>query len=318
MHEFRLAATSNKIWNQIELVDFLSKNQNQHIVIRMDPEAICLNNLKLYKILDCFRFSRVDIHTENPLEEHSQYNIIINKQNPWLLKKEHVATDLHVWSREKIFFCLFGRPTASKLGLCSYLLEHYKHLSHLHFSADLSDNNIIQFELDKLLEYHYSSILTAGNLIRHLPLLLSAKDGYTAFEGYYFDDPLTDFYKDILVDIVSESHATGNTFYPTEKTTRPIWMKKPFVVFASKNYLDHLHQLGFKTFCDFWPENYDGFADRERYVRILSLIDFIASKSIKELEQMYVDMQSILQHNYELLCEQKYNVNNIEKINDPE
>jgi hypothetical protein len=101
----------------------------------------------------------------------------------------------------------------------------------------------------------------------------------------------------------------GNTFYPTEKTTRPIWLKKPFIIFGSKNYLDYLHQLGFKTFYEFWSEDYDGYEGRDRYVKILQLIDNLAKKSTVELTQIYQDMQSILDYNYNLLMTQSYNTN---------
>ena len=78
---------------------------------------------------------------------------------------------------------------------------------------------------------------------------------------------------------------------------------------GSKNYLDYLHQMGFRTFSDFWPEDYDGFDGRDRYIKILELIDNLAQKPIVELEKMYWDMQYTLNHNYDLLLNQTYNTN---------
>lgn len=314
MHKFKLASTSDKIWNRVELINFLSKNQKKHIAIKMNPEAICLNNLGLYDLIDCFDFAQVDLYTENPLEVHKKYNIIINNCSPWLGKKEVVNEQLHNWNNKKIFFCLFGRPTASRLGIAAHLYDNYNSISHLHFSATPIDDELIQFELDKLLQYHIPSIKSAGELINNLPLLLSSPDRYTAFNGYYYDDPLTNFYQDILIDIVVESHVAGNTFYPTEKTTRPMWLKKPFITFASKDYLCYLRQMGFRTFNDFWDEEYDGYEGRERYVKILQLIDNISKKSKTELNDMYWEMKYTLDHNYDLLQTQSYNINNIEKI----
>lgn len=314
MQEFRVGATSDHIWNQVALIDFLSKNQKKHITIRMNPEAICLDNLGLYDLLDCFDFAQVDLYTENPLESHKTYNIIVKNRSPWLLKKEIIDEKLHCWNNKKIFFCLFGRPTASRLGIAAHLYSNYNTISHLHFSAKTTDGNLIQFELDKLLQYHITSIKPVGELINNLPLLLSSPDRYTAFNGYYYDDPLTDFYQDILIDIVVESHVAGNTFYPTEKTTRPMWLKKPFITFASKDYLCYLRQMGFRTFSDFWDEDYDGYQGRDRYLRILQLIDNLSNKSISELNDMYCSMQYTLDHNYNLLQTQSYDVNKIEKI----
>jgi hypothetical protein len=164
-------------------------------------------------------------------------------------------------------------------------------------------------ELDKLLQYDINSIEPAGALIKKLPLLLSSPDQYTTCNGYVFSDPLTTFYKDIFVDILSESHVAGNTFFPTEKTTRPMWLKKPFIIFASKDYLDYLHQMGFRTFSDFWDETYDGYEGRDRYLKILELIDTIAKKSRSELNEMYQAMKFTLDHNYNMLHTQAYNTN---------
>ena len=181
MQEFVVGATSDRIWNQVELINFLFKNQKKHIKIRMNPEAICLDNLGLYDLLDCFDFAQVDLYTENPLESHKKYNIIIMNRNPWLSKKEIIDKKVHDWNNKKIFFCLFGRPTASRLGIAAHLYGNHNPISHLHFSAKTTDDNLIQFELDKLLQYHIPSIKPVGELINNLPLLLASPDRYTAF-----------------------------------------------------------------------------------------------------------------------------------------
>ena len=282
-------------------------NQQKEIRLRLDPEAICLYNLGLYDILDCFEFKNVEILTQNSIESHNKYKIIKKNSFNWFEQIPVIDPNLHTWNKNKIFYCLFGRPTASRLGLCSHLYKNYKNKSHLHFSATTDQDELIQIELDKLLTYDVSCIEPVGTLINQLPLLLSSSELYTATDGYNFNDPLTQFYKDIFVDILAESHVAGTTFYPTEKTARPMWLKKPFIIFASKNYLDYLHQMGFRTFADFWPEHYDGYEGRDRYTMVLQLIDFLATKTNEELEQMYLDMQYTLDHNYNLLSTQSYN-----------
>lgn len=312
-NKFKIGCTSDKIWNYNKLLDFLIVNQNTHIELTVDPEAICLENLGLYNLLDKFSFTQVNIITWNPLEKHNKYNILYKGKNSWFTSIKKIDTSLHTWNHHKVFYCLFGRPTASRLGLCAHLYNHYKEKSHLHFLATTNVDELSQIELDKLLNYDIHSIGPAGILIKQLPLLLSSSALYTKFNGYDFSDPLTAYYQDILIDIVAESHVAGNTFFPTEKTIRPMWLKKPFIMFASKNYLDYLHQMRFKTFCNFWSEEYDGYEGKERYVRILELIDNLAQKSTIELDQMYQGMQEILDYNYNLLVKQNYN-NNITYI----
>lgn len=306
MTTFTIGCTSDKIWNYDKLLNFLIDNQHNSIELNIEPEAICLENLGLYDLLDKFNFKKVTINSWNPLELHSKYNIVYKRDNFWFKKIETISPELHTWNRNKIFYCLFGRPTASRLGLGAYLLNQYPSASHLHFSATINDDELVHYELDKLLTYRTASIAEAGMLINKLPLLLSSSALYTKCNGYDYADPLTSLYQDIFIDVLSESHVAGTTFFPTEKTIRPMWLKKPFIVFASKNYLDYLHQMGFRTFNDFWSEEYDAFDGKDRFNKILKLIDSIAVKSTSELEKMYWDMQYTLDYNYNLLLTQTY------------
>ena len=299
---FTVNCTSDKIWNTTELVAFLAANQHKSIVLDINPEAICLHNLGLYKILDCFAFEQVVINTWNPLEQHLKYKINFKGNNFWFDQVIDIDPELHSWNLTKRFLCFYHRPTAARLGLAAYLNTKHKESTVLHFSAKDS----VDFELDKLLQWDQSTASMTASMIPNLPVLLGSDAGYTKFDGYVYSDPLTDLYKEILVDVVVESHVAGNTFFPTEKTVRPMLLKKPFVVFGSCNYLEHLRQMGFRTFADFWDEDYDGYEGADRLCRIKQLIDSIANIPINQLESMFWDMQYTLDHNYELLMTKTY------------
>lgn len=306
VNEFRISATSDKFWNLFGFVEFLFQHQGSAITLLIDPEAVCLTNLGVYNLLESLKFQDVTIITRNPLEYHPIYKIHL-VDNQWLGNQSMINTALHSWNQKKIFYALFGRPTAGRLGLASYLLEKYSKMSHIHFSATTDADNLVQFEFDKLLEYDIESVCRSGNLLTKLPLLLAPSDRYTAVNGYDYSDPLTDYYQDILVDVVVETHVLGNTFFPTEKTLRSIWMKKPFIVFASQNYLCYLRQMGFKTFWQFWDEDYDGYETRGRITKIFNLLDWFAGLNKNQLQVLYRDITPILEHNYALLSNQLYN-----------
>jgi hypothetical protein len=171
---------------------------------------------------------------------------------------------------------------------------------------DTQPDCLLHFELDKSLTYDRTSIRRIGYLIDRMPILLGPRDRYSSCNGYDFDDPLTNLYKDILVDVVVESHVLGNSFFPTEKTLRPMWLKKPFLIFSNQDYLSYLRQMGFLTFNDYWDENYDGFETTNRITEMYRTIDRLASMDTTELESMYRDMQPILEHNYNLLQEKTF------------
>ena len=191
--------------------------------------------------------------------------------------------------------------------MAGHLQQYHAELSCIHFSADTTDNNLVQFELDKLLSWNLPSVELASRLLPQLPILLAPRDQYTSTQGYFYNDPLTNLYRDILIDVVVESHVIGNTFFPTEKTVRPMLLGKPFLAFTSANYLVYLRQMGFKTFYEFWDEDYDGYDGQERLVRMLKVIDNISLMSITQRETMYWDLQHIVQHNRELLFNRKWN-----------
>lgn len=58
-------------------------------------------------------------------------------------------------------------------------------------------------------------------------------------------------------EIVSEFTFNDIGVHMSEKISLPILGKKPFVVSGDKGFLKELRRLGFKTFHDFWPEDYD-------------------------------------------------------------
>jgi len=305
---FPISVTSDRLWNLHALLRFLHNNQHRTIELTVEPEAIDIRRLGVYELIDLFDFESVTINTRNPFESHDRYHV---KQisNHWFPQKPTISTNLHTWSQRKLFLALYSRPTAARLAIAAHLHDQHRDLSYLHFKADLSPDNLVQFELDKALTYDTAAIGSIGRLIDDLPLLLSSPENYTAFDGYNYADRLTTLYQDILVDIVVESHVVGNTFFPTEKTLRPMWLKKPFIVFASANYLEYLRQMGFRTFSDFWPEDYDGYEGGEQLQRILKLINQLAAMPRSKLEKMYWDMQYSLEHNYQLLQSQSYTLN---------
>lgn len=118
----------------------------------------------------------------------------------------------------------------------------------------------------------------------------------------YNKEKIKDIYKDIFVDIVTESRFAQPTANYSEKTFQPILHMKPFILVAPPYTLKYLQEEGYKTFSNFWDESYDCETNHEkRLIKIFNLIDFIEQKSISELQDMYSKMTDILKHNFDLL-----------------
>jgi len=310
---FIIAGNDDKLWNTTELIDYLVQNQGQDIKLRIRSEAICLENLGIFKLVDLFKFKSVDIYTDNPLQTHDRYNINYVWSNFSFSKvPKFDVTPYHTWNGNKTFLVFYHRPTACRLGLASYLLKHHKEQSLIHFSYETDNPDTFQFfEFDKLASYRKESILEVGEMLPCMPIKVYNNinlHNLRVAMGYEYDDDdgVPILYPDFLIEVIGETHVIGQTFYPTEKVARPMWLKKPFVVFASKNYLLYLRQMGFKTFYEFWDEDYDGYEGSDRFNMLLNLIDLLATKTLDELQEMYRAMQPILEHNYQLIKNKSY------------
>jgi hypothetical protein len=309
MNKFELSLANDKIWNITELVKFLADNAKQDIYLIVNPEAHDLQACGLYNLLDCFEFNSVTIETSNCLEAHEKYKINKRSLDVFLDKNYWSDYDLSssgIWNQNKLFGVFYGRPTANRIGIASYLFSNYFDQSQIVFSFDFqSVDERKLFEVEKLFQYRPCSVIDFANIINQQ---YNLNLDYTGFgHKYNKKNPMHDLYKNILIDIISEPNIAGETFYPTEKFSRCVLMKKPFIAMTSKNYLDYLHQMGFYTFNEFWNEDYDGYESADRYLKILDLLDTLASKTMDQLQALYNNMQFQLEHNYKLLTTQTYN-----------
>jgi hypothetical protein len=112
------------------------------------------------------------------------------------------------------------------------------------------------------------------------------------------------FYDDSFCDIVCESRFAQPTAMYSEQAYRPMYYKRPFVMIAPPKTLEYMKTQGFKTFDNFWDESYDDeYHHHTRILKIFDVIDYINSKSLTELIEIYRGMTDILEHNFNLLQE---------------
>ena len=310
MNKFTLNLNDTMIWNQLEFVEFLADRQGLDIVVDTNAEGVCCRSSGIYDLIDKFDFNSVTIVTDNVAETHPTYNIsfIPNKFRFLQVPADTDYAKYHTWNTQKLFGAFYNRPTWQRLGLASVLLAKYPGMSQVNFRQDPNiEDQRNYFELDRLFLAHPESVKYFGQIYNQFPLILEQhKDFQVGVLPQTFADQIAEFYTNFLIELVAETFCTGRTFFPTEKSTKPMLLQKPFITMGPRNFLIHLRQLGFCTFHDFWDEGYDGHEGLHRYIKILELIDSLANKSIKELDAMYQAMQPVLEHNYRLLVERAY------------
>jgi len=287
-----------------EFVKFCVAHQQQHIVLRVNNEAHCLTYCGVYDILDQFDFASVTIITANALEQHPQYKIEKKVWTHWLqnIKTFDFNYD-YAWNEQKLFGCFYGRPSAPRLGIATHLAQHHSSRSLIRTKFDFErEESRKLFDLQRLFAWQ-------PEIINHLHLLNNQQyigDQYYDRGHYDQANTLSHMYKHFLIDIVAEPVCEGQSFYPTEKVVRAMLCKRPFIVMASQNYLEYLRQMGFHTFFEFWNEEYDAYDAKNRYMKILDLIDHLAKKTHAEMVDLYYAMTFQLEHNYKLIVSQSY------------
>jgi hypothetical protein len=314
MNHFELSPANKFIWNRAEFIQFLVDNRGQPISVSTNFEGPCLTACGVYQLLEQFEYTDVMIITSNCLEQHVQYQIKYYLPFSFFEISTTDYSNYHTWNQKNVFGCFYNRPLWHRLGIAALLQHDYADKTLLNIRCNPRDQEQRQlFEVQELFLNSPNSFIKFAQVVDTWPKQIEPSDTYTLrAHGYNttptstHTDQLVNYYPNFLIDIVGETWISGRTFFATEKTVRPMLMKKPMIVMGSAGTLMYLRRMGFKTFWEFWDEDYDGYNEKDRYVKIVNLINNLSNKSTQELADMYVRMQPILDHNYNLLMNQTY------------
>jgi len=299
--------SDSKIWNEDEVISQLSyeMSHNNDIDISLVQEGPDLSFTNLYNILDklsqmySYDLTKVTIRTCNVFEKHSLINIIYIPPTHFVKSTIETLKDITLnKNNNKLFGIFIGRSNAPRLIL-SAELNKYNTLQSYHYDVNNDfhrDNLGLE---DAFSNYQIDDINTLSNFIKKCPLKLEHNVTYPILMDQH--NNFYDSYNNFFVEVVCETFFSGETFFPTEKTWRPIILKTPFIVQGPTGYLKNLRKLGFKTFSEFWDEGYDEDPPNWSYKEIIKVIEDLSSKSNDEIQRMYIAMQDILEHNYNTL-----------------
>lgn len=131
-------------------------------------------------------------------------------------------------------------------------------------------------------------------------LLLPADSVPASIKNSEFDN--------VFCAVVGESVYAEPTSTASEKTLWAIYNMTPFIIVGTPGALEYIRRLGFKTFSDFWSEDYDTERDHAaRMLKIFNLIDSIDALSYEELDRLYKKMLPTLEFNQQRLIEMSKN-----------
>jgi hypothetical protein len=110
-------------------------------------------------------------------------------------------------------------------------------------------------------------------------------------------------YTKFAIEVVAETYCRGQTFFPTEKTIRPLMALKPMLVYGPKYFLARLRNLGFKTWNSLWDESYDLLEGPARWERIKLTMNELIGAGEQQQNQILNQARSICWHNRKRLVE---------------
>jgi len=120
-------------------------------------------------------------------------------------------------------------------------------------------------------------------------------------------------YQHSWYSIVAETNASFSNFI-SEKTAKPIFEKKIFVLFGASGLLAQLHSMGYQTFHGIIDESYDNEPDDiKRWTMAFEQVKKLAGS---DHVHTYYKAQDVLNHNHQHMCDHKYRLQGLKKFLD--
>jgi hypothetical protein len=198
----------------------------------------------------------------------------------------------------------------SKVFICYNHLTSNLRSYRLHLVSNLISNNLVQHGRvslfhdgwQKTIEDPVNPLNNQARLkIYHAlknvkdPLTIDTPNPNGALSANVNLDELTS----ALWHIVTETIYFDPKLHLTEKIFKPIVAKRPFILVGAPGNLAYLKSYGFRTFDRWIDESYD--AEPDHYIRIEKITEQIkqlCALSPEDLKTMHVEMQEVLEYNF--------------------
>ena len=304
----KITIFENTVLNFSEIWQNLCDRNQKNFLVDEGPdlEKVMIHDQPL---ISFFKDKNITIETYNlvqkkidGIEIKKLYNLV-----PFL---SHQQNNLFVQNKniEKHFGIFVRNSRWHRLFLASNLFQHHKDKSLINYRKCVSDSTqpcnlyINELFLKSFKINNDLFLKQVFNFVLSLPLLLTNEVYSSTGSEYTLQDSfnITHLYEKIFIDIVCETWHEGRCFYPTEKTSRAIICRTPFLIYGAKYFLKNLLSLVFKTFNNFWDESYDNFSGIDRILKINKIIKDIANLSNDEMKKMYQKMQQTLDYNSQI------------------
>ena len=291
-----------------DLTDYVNqqKYHSNQVIIDMYPEGYNLHHNGVWAIIESV-CRACDLHTSlvklviGDMKADYPCDLIIH-QPRWLLEASVDLANINVdFSKviEKKFLHFIGRATWDRVGVQMFLRGKYLSDCWTTMAPTKNRARVVNDAVQKILAMN-SPVGYKQDMIQYVlnppknTLTDDTREDLISFPNNV--TKLQHLYTNAFVEIVHETDI--NSFFITEKTIRPILFKKPFIIMGCQGYMEGMKKLGFETFDRWLDERYDQAEGKHRYDSILRRIDQIGSMSYESCTQMNLEMQEVIEHNY--------------------
>jgi UDPglucose 6-dehydrogenase len=313
-------SSNHNIFEHISVGLIKAINSGRCLLIINDAHECCYYTSDFYSVLKncldqaCIKFNNVLVltgNTRNEKESDSDIKVLVwqyyetamrmtASKNPIDTITEYAETN-----SLKKFLCL-NRISRETRYWFMYHMYKNKLLGDFNASLDQVD------DLNDIVSHHHGVFLNEikddpdfSNMLATLPWIVDTDK----FKINHWDSQNHSFATNNIIFIITETlFFNGNTeLFLTEKTFKPMALKMPFIIVGTCGILRKLREMGYITFNELWDESYDDEPDPKiRMEKIVSLVKDIATKySTKELLDLIIANNDILEHNYNLLMRRR-------------
>lgn len=205
----------------------------------------------------------------------------------------------------KKLFLSWNRRHKAHRNMLALLFDKNDLLNYSYFSMSKEEPEFPDRKFEDIFEDKWLEIfnLTRGDvidLVKKLPLVV---DGETVITKMMKGTQSTseNFYENSLVSIITETNFLENEISMTEKSIKPVKEKHPFIMIGVKGTLKAYHNLGYKTFSNFWSEEYDNIEDSwERLREIIRICKEISKWDNEKILEFKKKVKPILDYNFQV------------------
>jgi hypothetical protein len=203
-------------------------------------------------------------------------------------------------SKPKIFDALLGIAKQHRIFIYEKLIEADlldQTLLNIHGSVNYTSPDLIEYDDPKITQD------ARKNSMSGLPGLANGI-------GVSHSIPFK-IYQNSWYSIVTETNPSLSNFL-SEKTAKPLFEKKIFVMFGSQGSLAHLRSMGYQTFHGIIDESYD--QEPNDITRWSMAFEQVIKLSRSDHANVYKTAQTVLDYNHQHICNHKYQLEKLKEF----